>query len=169
MLVAAGALALVVPAGASAATFCVNDPSCPGTNFTTIQAAIDAAHANGDTVRDQIRVAAGQYSEVGIHDDAGNALDLTGAGRGATLLAPAAANNATTLTISEPTSTVSDLAIRTPQGSGNAALSLAGTAQRVAISGANDADYGVTGTAGTFRDGDEIVVPAATWGVSVAG
>jgi len=42
-------LALAVPCSAASQTWIVSDPSCPGSDFTSIQAAVDAA-ADGDTI-----------------------------------------------------------------------------------------------------------------------
>jgi PKD repeat protein len=166
IVLAVGAATLVAAPTAGAATFCVNDPGCAGTTELTIQAALDAAANNGGSNRDRIQVGPGNYAENNVTDAVGNFVDVVGAGRGVTTIAPGPAGNTTTLSINEPTSTVQDLSIRTATGGGNTGLGLAGTALRVEVTGNNDNDVGAASSSGVFRSGSIVLSGANSLGVA---
>jgi hypothetical protein len=129
-LLAVAGLGLLVPAGASADTFCAyNPPGCSGTSAANVQAAITAA--NLTVGRDRIEVGPGVHVETGS-DGAGNKVDIVGVG------SPVIAGN-TALTISEPDSTVSDIELRAQGAGGRTALNLTGTASHVTLSTASGA------------------------------
>jgi PKD repeat protein len=130
-------LALALPATASADRFCVQTASCSGgTAEPTLAAALTAAA--GTAGRDRIDIGPVTLSPVTDSDAAGNAVDIVGSGRSATTLNGPTTGGAVTLTIAEPSSTVSNLTINAGNGFTNHALHLAGTVEH--------ADVGVVGT-----------------------
>ena len=75
-------LTLALPAVASAETFCVHSPAdCTGSAPPTLQAALDAANANG-AGEDQIRIGAGTFDEPPAMNVLGNPMEIVGAGPG---------------------------------------------------------------------------------------
>jgi PKD repeat protein len=154
---AAVAGVLVFAPSASAATFCVQDPSCSGTAEPTLAAALSAADvAIG---RDTIRVGPVLLPNGGV-DVAGNPVDIEGAGSGVTTLG-------TALSVLEPSSVVTNL--RVQLSSGGAALTLKGGTASGVIVGA-DAGVSATGVVmqddATFKHG-KVLMPTGTSGYGV--
>jgi hypothetical protein len=131
-----GFLAGAIPA--NAATYCVQKPSCVGTDKSELQAALDAAKlAPGP---DRIEIGQGtfsspdpyEYSAVGA-----NTVDVIGVGPAGTRLVNTASGSITTLSLLR--GSVSDLEVVGPAGFDIAAtpiaLTLTGTAQRVKVTG----------------------------------
>ncbi|MEA2442901.1 MAG: hypothetical protein QOJ12_193 [Thermoleophilales bacterium] len=105
------------PATAGAATFCVADASCSGNDAADVAAALSAAQANGSGL-DRIQIGPGTFNASGGTLTAGpaNPVVIDGAGDGATTLTRAAAINSVVLSVSNPQSVVSDLAVYLPSG-----------------------------------------------------
>ncbi len=143
-------IALAAPA-AQADTFCVNRPGCadPGHNFTTISAALVAADANdggspGTAVRDQILVGDGIFHET-VNDGFDNPVDIVGAGvrtaSGGTQIERDPGSSVRTVTMgssfgSVAASTISDVTIMVPTGSGNTGLLTSGDADNITVGAA---------------------------------
>ena len=169
----AATLALAVPAAAGATTYCVLKPDCTGDHTqSTFLGAVQAANTHGGP--DRIELGAAQFSGA-VTVGAGNQVDIAGIGNDTVLTAPNG-NNVTVLTVNEPTSTVSNLAIHLGSGTGNVGLSLAGaTADAVNVSATDTSPspQGVfMGSAGpsaaAFRHGSVILpVGGSTVGTGV--
>jgi hypothetical protein len=108
--------------GANAATFCVNEPICVGTDHPTIQAALLAAEANG--VEDTVFVGANggtPYVESPSYTDAAEIVHIVGDGVDQTIIeGTGSPSNAVTLL--GQGSSIQDLTIRIPNVSNGAAL-----------------------------------------------
>lgn len=107
---------------ALATTFCVptTSASCAGTPKATVSDAIDASNSAGD--RDIIQIAAKStpYTEDLPEVDDARPVDIVGAGPTETVLRPSSqGDNLTTLEISDPSSTVSNLGIVLARGAGS--------------------------------------------------
>jgi uncharacterized repeat protein (TIGR01451 family) len=103
------------------AVFCVPaaSASCAGTDEATVTTAINASNASTD--HDVIRIAAKatSYVEDFPQVNAGRPVDIVGAGPTETVLRPLTQGNSrTTLQISDPNSTISNLGIALAHGSG---------------------------------------------------
>ena len=86
VVLCAAAVLLLVPAGASAATFCVHRPTgCVGTDRATLQDALDAARANGSG-RDTIRIGIGLFNDGPAVNQAGSPVDIVGEGSNKTAI-----------------------------------------------------------------------------------
>lgn len=126
MLLAAAVLAR--GADASAATFCVGDAGCPA---GAVMATLDAAAAATGALPGRDTVLVGPGTWAGAAFEAGNPVELVGAGRTATTLtAPA---GAATLTLADRQSTVRGLGILVADSAGAVGLRLAGVASDVAV------------------------------------
>lgn len=92
------AVALVVPAGAGAATFCVGKPAtCAGSNFGSMQEAVVASNGNGDGETDRIEVGTGTFP--GPATVLATPVDIVGEGTGATTIS--GSPGATTLIVGD--------------------------------------------------------------------
>lgn len=162
LAVAAAGSAAALPAAAQAETYCVNTPSCLfGTVKPDIQAAIDAAEADGNG-SDVIRIGpkATPYAGPFAYDDGGGGGKLTieGAGIGQTVLSnPSGAGH--TLALGNAESVVKHLTLRTPSGGNAAALWLDGGSAdgvRVEQAGSTFDQAGVMlhGAGSTFAGGE---------------
>jgi hypothetical protein len=148
LIAAAILLAVALPSSAAAAagtTYCVlTAPGvCPAgaigePNLTAALAEVDG---HGPGVRDTIVIGSGSFQESGLADGAGHPVDIVGAGVGVTTLKAPAASPTTTLTLDDPSSTVSDLSIDAPAGPDNTGLALAGRATNVAVSATADDEF----------------------------
>src|SRR3954462_8691284 len=89
VLAAAAAASVIAAPAAHAETFCVNAPTCIGTQKATVEDALVAAQANGTT--DIVRIGAKATPYTGsatyVSDEK---VTVIGAGRGATQLSPGA-------------------------------------------------------------------------------
>lgn len=163
----AAALAVLASASAEASTFCVPDYSaaCPnnGTNLKlgSLETAMQANQADG--VKDTIHVAAGVLTDpdtFATGSGGTDALEIIGAGTGATVLTSASSANAYVVNV-EPGSravTMRDLTIRVPAtmpaGGGAAAQVRGATLDRVDVEVRNTGGDGISFVAGgTIRDG----------------
>ncbi|MFL5830328.1 MAG: PKD domain-containing protein [Solirubrobacteraceae bacterium] len=152
-LVAIVLAGLAAPASALAANLCVpniNIPACggQGAGEPTIGDAVTHASNSGDT----IFIDAGNYPET--VNDAGKHLTFVGAGPGQTVIQ---ALGSPGMSVSAGSS-VSNLTVDLFGGTGNAGLSLAGSADRVAITATNPANTTnnigvVLNASGTFTHG----------------
>ncbi len=132
---------------ASAATFCVGDPRCPAdTQLASLTEA--ALAAGGPAGRDTILIGPGVHE--GARFEAGNAVELVGAGRDATLVVPGGGSNAT-VALADPQSTARGLTVRTPGTRGGIGVRLAGVADDIAVTPA--LGPAVAGTAVELLDG----------------
>jgi hypothetical protein len=135
-LATASAVAAIVPAAASAATFCVNRPGCTGAQASTVQIAIDAAAANPG--RDTILIGSGTFPGEFV-DETGNAIDVEGLGASTVLVNSDGVGTASTFTLHERTSTLRDVTVRvTPlagQPAARAAVSGFGQLEDATVSG----------------------------------
>lgn len=127
---------LVLPAGASADTFCVTlagPPSCTGTAEPTLEAALGAA--GGTPVRDRIELGTASYplGPFALLVSSSPGVDIVGTGAAATTLTTSS-TDAVLYVFGD--STLSDLAIDVPAGA-NRGLDLSGTASatRVTVRG----------------------------------
>ena len=127
-------LALALPAGAEAATFCVGPVSCPAGgipkagNAAGLQSALDDAEVNNQP--DQALIAPGTYvapTAQGFSYGDAEELDVTGSGRGSTILQGSADNSSVALSLSASgtASVLRDLTVRlaAERGSGGASAS----------------------------------------------
>jgi hypothetical protein len=113
--------ALVLPASAGAATFCVPNQaaaSCTGSDAATITAALLAASGNGVDTLDTIRLAPGTYTEEGLDVADGNPVNIIGAGATSVITRTA---DGSVITLREG-SVLSDLRITIPAGLNNNAV-----------------------------------------------
>jgi PKD domain len=110
-------VALVGPASAHAATFCVPDPSatCSGTDANTIALALTAAAGNGTNTRDTIRIAPGTYTENDLVVVDGNPVDIIGAGESTVITR----SNDGAVIILRGESVLSDVKVEIPVGLAN--------------------------------------------------
>ncbi|HEY0632001.1 MAG TPA: hypothetical protein VGC98_08090, partial [Thermoleophilaceae bacterium] len=92
---------------ASAATFCVQKISCPGTFENNLSQALSDASGNGE--RDRIELGA-YIDTIPAVDEAGNPVDIVGSGDSSVL--QGGGGNVARLKIKDPTSTVSNLEVR---------------------------------------------------------
>jgi hypothetical protein len=149
-------LIAVLPAVASAATFCVHSPpECVGTNAATLQAAFDAAVANGAN-RDEIRVGVGLFNDGPAVNAVGSPVDVIGVASNQTAIRSSQANaGLVLLEIKEPTSTVRDLRVHHSSAAPSATgLVLAGDAEHVIVTN--------QGVSGQF-DGVHLIDDAASF------
>ena len=104
---------LFAAAPAQAATICVplGGPGCDS-SAVSLQGAVDIA--NGNAVRDTIRIAGGFTTSENVTVGSGNPVDIIGSGRGAGDTVLTSPNSAAVLLVADPTSTVSDLRIVVP-------------------------------------------------------
>ena len=156
------AAVLIVPATASAATFCVNSPSCvagggtnEGTGAKALQNSLDeAAKLAGP---DHVVVGAGTYVRSGrfsydVGGVAGNPVVVEGAGSAQTVLQNSAAGSGTTLFVKGAGSTVKALRTVLADGQFNTGLYLGGAntlAHDVAVRGQANTTHGI----GLYLDG----------------
>jgi hypothetical protein len=135
-LAVASAAAAVLPASASAATFCVNRPGCAGTSAPGVQAALDAAAANPgpDTILLGSGTFAGEFVDV-----SGNAVDVEGLGASTVLVNSDGVGSASTFTLHERSSVLRGVSVRvTPlagQPASRAAVSGFGQLEDATVSG----------------------------------
>ena len=126
-------LTLALPAMASAETFCVHSPAdCAGSVQPTLQAALDAANANG-AGEDQIRIGAGTFDEPPAVNVLGNPVEIVGAGPGQTTLQSSAAPLGKVFDVREPGSVVSQLHVRYTGSAIATGIELAGDAHDVRV------------------------------------
>jgi len=145
---------LALPAVANADTFCVSNPACVGgggTDQPTIQAALDAAEANGPA-EDRIEVGPGSF--VGpFSADSTNDVELVGSGQGQTTLT-LAGGGVPVLALGDPAAGVSDL--RVTVGDGAFGIRTPGTVEEVTVDAAPANTVPVSGVVldvgGTLRD-----------------
>ena len=91
-------MALAVPAGAGAATFCDGKPAtCAGSNFGSMQEAVVASNGNGDGETDRIEVGTGSFP--GPATQQATPVDIVGEGTGATTIS--GSPGATTLIVGD--------------------------------------------------------------------
>lgn len=106
-LAAAVLTTLCLAAPASAATFCVQKLSCPGTFENNLSEALSDAAGNGE--RDRIELGA-YIDTIPAVDQAGSPVDIVGSGDSSVL--QGGGGNVARLKIQDPTSTVSNLQVR---------------------------------------------------------
>jgi hypothetical protein len=152
---AVAALALALPAFAHAATYCVNAPSCSGTNEPDLQTALDAAAAT-TTVSDTVDVGnPGPPISGGYHyTDLGNAANevaIVGAGPANTVLT---ATSSTGLYLNGAGSSASHLTVQAPPG-GSYGIQTSGSLTDVDVT---SADSGTTTQTGVYLYG-----PNSSW------
>lgn len=128
---------LVACAGGTArasVTYCVADPSCAGVAESTISQAIGAA-ANISPGPDRIQIGPGTFTETWTVD-AGNVVEIVGAGTDQTTLSWAGTAVASNLTIADPDSKISGVSIvvpSLPSGNERVGMRLAGTADGIRV------------------------------------
>src|ERR1700754_827731 len=103
LVTATGALLLALAGSAQAETYCVDVPACDGETRATVQQALDAAAAG-----DVVQLGARTYDDGPF--SGGDAVEVVGAGRGATGLT-ADAGAAPVLALTAAGSAVSDLTV----------------------------------------------------------
>jgi hypothetical protein len=128
-------LAAALPTSATAVTFCVHSPpDCEGTNQANLQAALNAADANGGS-RDEIRIGVGLFNDGPAVNEAGSPVDVIGVATNQTAIRSSSTSSGLViLDIEEPTSTLRDLRVHhnsaAPIATG---LKLAGHAEDVLV------------------------------------
>jgi hypothetical protein len=171
---------LVLPAGANAATFCVNKPTCTpqggGSSLSDLQAAIAAAGGGGFPGQDRIEVGAGTYANGPFTAGAGNPVVLVGEGSGSTILRRNTSGpNENVLRLVEPASSASDLGIDLTNGGDNLTglLLAGGQATRIAVTESTATGNGRIGVAlaqpGSTLNDSTISLPTSANTVGVAG
>src|SRR5579875_444521 len=180
----AACLTLALCAAAGARTYCVNDAACVGTqegsNAAALQKALESAagHSN-EGGPDVVEVGAGTYSRSGGFSYVGEAVEIRGAGRGATVLSDpgSASENVLVLNASaSPTPALSELTVRVPASVQNeTGIQLdSGTVEHVAIEGGGNPGgaLSVTGLdldGGEFADGSIEMTRGTTSSEAVVG
>jgi hypothetical protein len=172
------ALALAIPATASALTYCVHTSgTCPPGEIdegASLQTALTAA--NGTGVNDQVKVGLGTYAGPFTYPGAGGAVEITGVGPSTILNAPTG-NGVTVLNVLNAGSRVENLHIDVPLGNTtnlNTGLGLTGgTADGVSVqipSSPTGPVAGVNLTGGAFRAGSVLgPMPATDPASSITG
>lgn len=155
------AVGLALAPDARAATFCVGDGACPpAAQLPSLeQAALAAGAAPGPDI---VRVGPG--TRPGAAFEAGNPVEIVGAGRASTRLTHAAGTQAA-LALADPGSTVRGLTTEVADAAGAVGLRLAGTAEDVAVTPAPGATARATGVilldGALLRDAAVSLVPTA--------
>ena len=109
---------LLVPASASAETFCVHSPpDCVGISKPKLQDALDSAAANGNS-RDTIYLGVGLFNDGKSTNVAGSPVDIIGVAANQTALT-ATSGVTPILDIAEPTSEIEDLRVHAKSDSGS--------------------------------------------------
>lgn len=153
---ATGAIALSIPAVASATDYCVKT-SCGGTNVNTLEEALTEAKQSTDA--DRVFLGVGEYSAQSnfgfIYDGAGP-VEIIGAGEDKTeLTAPLGATAVLNLK-GGPGSSVQDLWIHVPRYSNGHGLYTSNTARRIAVAEPPEQSQGRSGVTlfagGTLED-----------------
>jgi PKD domain len=132
-------IAFAAPAVASAEIFCVHSPlDCVGTTSANLQAALNAADANGAGT-DTINLGVGLFNDGPAVDVAGNPVDIIGTAANQTAIRSSSnAASLVILDIEEPTSTISHLRVHHTSTSVNATgIVLKGTATDVLVDNDN--------------------------------
>jgi hypothetical protein len=161
------ALWLVLSATASAATFCAHSVTCAGgTPVANLAAGIGAAALNGSG-RDTITLPAGNFADGPVTDGAGNPVDIVGAGESNTVITASTSGEA--VTIAEPTSTMSQLEVRSTNTVGHTGIGLSGTIDHVRVTGvaSSSGEIGVhvpTSQTATIKNSTIDLDYAPTWG-----
>lgn len=154
-------------ASASADTFCVvPETSCPaGNTYPHVQPALDqAAMSSGNTVK----LGAATYSDGPFTAGGANPVSVVGHGSGQSVLTISGSQSGKIVLALGSGSTLSDSGLVIPQGNMNIGLSLAGTAERIAISTASGSTQG-TGVSNTLGNGTiEDSTVTATNGLTVS-
>lgn len=123
------AVALVGAPSAPAATFCVGDAACPtAAQLPTLEAAALATGASPGL--DVVRVGPG--AREGAAFEAGNPVEMVGAGQGVTRITAAPGRQAA-LALADPQSTVRGLSVEAADATGAVGLRLAAVAEDVAV------------------------------------
>ena len=131
--IATAAALLIAAPGAAAETFCVEKPSCDGTNQVTLQDAITAA---GQTqgIPDRIELGKASFEEGPYTASDDNPVKIVGSGRKHTTLKRSTnATFQTVLSLNDSESTVSRLTVDVGDGDSSRGLLLAGKASDVLV------------------------------------
>ncbi len=130
-----GLVFAALPAVSPAATFCVHSPpECVGTVSANLQAALNAADANGGN-RDEIRIGVGLFNDAPAVNLAGSPVDLIGVASNKTAIkSTQSVGGLVLLDIQEPTTDVRDLRVHHTSAAPTATgLVLAGDAENVMV------------------------------------
>jgi hypothetical protein len=103
-----------------------------GIPVADLGAGISAAALNGSG-KDTIKLPAGTYADAPVADKVGNPVDIVGAGEGDTVITFSTPGMA--LSIEEPTSTMSQLEVRSTNTLGHTGIGLSGTIDHVRVTG----------------------------------
>ena len=144
-----------IPASAVAAeqTFCVQDPGCVGSAQPTIAAALQAADDNGPE-RDRIQIGPGTFSSgATLADATDNPVDIRGAGPASTVITRTAAVAQIILSLSHPSSSVSNLNVHLQPGHTGLALDNGALGERLRVTSAP----GMPGSTGVLVTGGSVL------------
>lgn len=166
-LCAALAALFAFASSARAATYCVGNPACAGTNFTTIPLALAQAAINSGT--DRIEVSSGTYTDGPWTIAAGNEVQMMGVGATKPVLAPVAlgAGETAVLVNDESGSKFENLAIVIPSAMGTKAgllLNETGDARDITVTGpASSGETGIKidGNSTSLVTGANVNLPSA--------
>jgi PKD repeat protein len=124
---------LVVPAVASADTFCVHNPAgCAGSVQPDLKEALNAASSNG-AGKDTIKLGAGSFADGPAVATAGNPVEIVGASAQDTTLV-GGGNGITVLKLLDPASSVSNLGVKlTGTGLNETGIELAGRGSHLRV------------------------------------
>jgi PKD repeat protein len=159
-----GAVALLGPASAHAATFCVHHTGCQqvSRNFNTIQLAVDEAKKNDspNPIKDTILVGTGDYDP--FTNASGHPIDLVGSGPATVVRVPGdSGSNNTVAKLGDPADTMRDLTVRLPAGGSNTGV-VFGTLTGVDVRSAGVQTGSSQGVLGTEFTHGTIEVPGGT-------
>jgi hypothetical protein len=179
--VLAAALAVVAPAAANAADYCVSpNTTCGGTNVATLEQALDLA--DNATDADRVFLGAGTYTSPGpsgyTYNQPGSPVEIIGQGQGKTILTGPAGSFRVLWLDGGATSSVHDLTLKIPQNMpvGDWGLALGSTARRVDVVEDPVQSYPHTGVSlldgGVLEDSTVTLadtMKASTTAVSISG
>jgi hypothetical protein len=170
--IAAAAVLLAAAPSAMAETFCVEKPSCNGTNELTLQDAITAA---GQTqgIPDRIELGSESFEEGPYVAADDNPVKIVGSGRTRTTLSRSTgAASQTVLTLDDPDSSVGGLAIDIGDGNASKGLSTHGLAKGIVVesTSASTGQIGVILLGGSLKGSTvELASSADNLGISMGG
>jgi PKD repeat protein len=171
------ALALALPALASANLYCVNEPACvkaggtsEGSEGIGLQKALTSAEGHAGST---VEIGAGTYSRAKGFEYSGVPVTIRGAGAGSTILTTPLENGDTVLVFHSEGSTLSGLSVAVTAGEGQQGISLdGGRIEGVSISGGAGGDIptGLSISRGSFSDGSiEMSEAQTSLGVNASG
>ncbi len=171
------AVALAVPAVASANVYCVNEPVCVkagGTNEGTEEIALHGALANAEAHSGStVVIGPGTYTRAKGFEYSGVPVTIRGAGAGSTILTTPSEVGGYVFKLNSASATLSNVGVAIAADESQRGIELrAGTVEHVSISGGGGKDVptGLAISGGVFSDGSiEMSESETTTGVDASG